>query len=261
WLRSKRLSAEASSLKSACVVSMHRWTIRRLKRALDSSWTRRVLMTLGMSRFSLASSARMMNARSAWRKTWNRLSPILASSLSWLNVWVRSAVTSTRKASFSDGWVSRSCLLPGLRVASTVLELSSSCGSSSSGPPKMSRGSCGFGAAPDAKKMSQILVPGFCGTAGRRLLLAVFTAGGGAALEVFDVELVVHPADDGVLAADGGQVDDDVAVRVAAQHPFVAVIEGDHRPLVGPFEHVQGCHYHSSDGGRGRLCAFGRVLL
>ena len=43
----KRLSAEASSLRSASPVSRQRWTMLLLKRALASSPGRRVLITFG----------------------------------------------------------------------------------------------------------------------------------------------------------------------------------------------------------------------
>ena len=55
WLRSKRLSALASSLSKPSPVSRQRLTILRLKRAVDSSLGRRVLTTLGTS-LSLPSS-------------------------------------------------------------------------------------------------------------------------------------------------------------------------------------------------------------
>ena len=62
-----------------------------------------------------------------------------------------------------------------------------------------------------------------------------------AAAEVLDVELAVDQEDAGVLAADGGRVQDDVAVRVAAQGDGIA-LQGEDLSGFGPLQGLQYRH-------------------
>ena len=54
-------------------------------------------------------------------------------------------------------------------------------------------------------------------------------------LQVLDVKLAVDQEDAGVLAADGGHLQDDVAVRVTAQRDGVA-LQGEDLTGRGPLE-------------------------
>src|SRR5580704_11731005 len=64
---------------------------------------------------------------------------------------------------------------------------------------------------------------------GADLDIGVVDAGAIATFEVLDKVFAVDETDDGVFAADGRQVDDDLAIPVAAHDPLVAAFQGNDR--------------------------------
>jgi hypothetical protein len=66
-----------------------------------------------------------------------------------------------------------------------------------------------------------------------------------ASLKVLNEEFPLKAADDGVLPANRRHVDDDLAVRIAA-HDDLFTLQGNHNPLVEPFDDFQGRDGHGN---------------
>ena len=244
WARPNRLSVEASSLSSAWPVSRHCCTMLLLKRAVVSVPARRVLIIFGTSRPD-GSSRKIRKQRSAWRKSWNRLSAIFGKRASSSSVFARLVLMSSRALIFSAGCDSRSWWLLSwpVHLASTVEELSPSGSASGSS----ARRTAGNGLRIDAVLEGAEEIADFDAVVvlqqGAAADLLVVDEGAVAAFAVLDVILALDAKDMGVLAADGGVVDDDLAVAVPAEDDLV-VLQLEAPALLGAFENEERSHVH-----------------